>query len=310
MEINLMNLNRNIIEIIPTDQISSIDDLIPNFLELRHDLREKGVIRLKGFNIDSSSKFKKMALLFSERLISKNGEHIPDPNVEGVFMPVNYSEKKKLLWHNENSFNDTWPLTIMFACILPAEIGGETPIVDSRKILMKLNPTVLEEFTRKNVMYIRSHGFGLGLSWQKIYNTESKCELEQICRKKNVQIEWKGDDQLITKQVRQAVVQHPLTGEKSWFNQVQHWHPFCLDALLRKSLMKQFTFDTLPRNCCFGDGSPIPDDMIKHILEVYQALEITFSWAKGDVLILDNVLFAHARNPYSGARKLLVSMGC
>jgi alpha-ketoglutarate-dependent taurine dioxygenase len=48
---------------------------------------------------------------------------------------------------------------------------------------------------------------------------------------------------------------------------------------------------------------------MKHILDVYQELEVTFSWQEKDVMILDNILVAHARNPFKGLRKLFVSIG-
>jgi alpha-ketoglutarate-dependent taurine dioxygenase len=36
---------------------------------------------------------------------------------------------------------------------------------------------------------------------------------------------------------------------------------------------------------------------------------VKFAWQRGDIMLLDNVLTAHARNPFVGERKLLVAMG-
>jgi hypothetical protein len=65
----------------------------------------------------------------------------------------------------------------------------------------------------------------------------------------------------------------------------------------------------LPRNCYYGDGSLIEDSVMEEIGRVYAALEVSFPWHQGDILLLDNMLTAHARNPFSGLRKIYVSMG-
>ena len=67
--------------------------------------------------------------------------------------------------HNENSYAGTWPLKIFFCCVKPANQGGETPIVDSRKVFELIDPEIRELFERKQVMYLRNYGDGLGLRW-------------------------------------------------------------------------------------------------------------------------------------------------
>jgi hypothetical protein len=48
---------------------------------------------------------------------------------------------------------------------------------------------------------------------------------------------------------------------------------------------------------------------MSEILEVYRQSEVVFPWRAGDILMLDNVLTAHARRPFAGERRLLVAMG-
>jgi hypothetical protein len=97
--------------------------------------------------------------------------------------------------------------------------------------------------------------------------------------------------------------------EMTWFNQAQHWHVSCLDPATRESMLSLFTKDDLPRNCYYGDGSVIEDSVMDHILETYRKLESSFLWQKGDVLMVDNLLTAHGRNPFVGERKHMVAMG-
>ncbi len=299
----------NIASISPSVDFPDFESLVSNQEMLKNIFQNEGAIRLHGFNVESPEQFRKIAACFADDLSSENGEHDPLPAVKGIYTPVNYSSKEKLLWHNENSFNYSWPLVIMFCCIQPAKEGGETPLVDSRKILAEIDKNIVDEFFRKNVMYVRTHGFGFGRSWQETYQVASRQALEMRCKKESIQLEWRGDNQLITKQVRPAIIKHPKTGELSWFNQAQHWHPYCLRPEVRTSLMQIMSEDELPRNCYFGDGSVISDDIMRHILGAYQKLEFSFPWQKGDVMVVDNVLFAHARNSYIGERKLWVTVG-
>jgi alpha-ketoglutarate-dependent taurine dioxygenase len=272
-------------------------------------LLEHGALLFRGFNQNPSEDFERFATAICAELFEDNGEH-PRQNVSGnVYTPIFYPADKKVLWHNENSFNYYWPLKIWFGCLTPSERGGETPIADSRKVFESIPRKTRERFIEKQVMYVRAYGKGPGLDWQTVFKTNDKAKVEEHCARSLMDFEWKPDGTLVTRAVRPAVVRHPTTGELSWFNQAQHWHICCLDQATRKSLTTLFAEDELPRRCYYGDGSRIEDSVMEEILEVYQRLELAFTWQPGDIMLLDNVLMAHARNPFLGERKLLVAMG-
>jgi len=269
-----------------------------------------GAILFRGFKIDSAPRFETFAAGVCSELFAENGEH-PREAVSGhVYSPVFYPKDQKLLMHNENSFNDSWPMKILFCCVQPAEQGGETPLADSRKVYAGLSPDIVRRFEEKGVMYVRNFGqSGLGLSWETVFQTTDRSAVEEACRRSGMGFEWKGDGGLRTRVVRPAVVRHPETHEKVWFNQAQHWHSGCLNPETRASMRSIFAEGDLPRHCYFGDGSSIPDAMMEEILAVYERLEVSFAWRRGDVVLLDNVLTAHARNPFLGERKILVALG-
>jgi len=225
-----------------------------------------------------------------------------------LYTPVFYAPEKKLLWHNENSFNYDWPVKILFFCAQPASQGGETPIVDSRKVFQLMDAHIREQFMNKGIMYVRNYDERLGLNWRTVFRTTNKSEVEAMCRKSAIDFEWKDNDGLRTRQIRPAVLKHPKTADWVCWNQATHWHPACLDPAVREVLSSQFAEADLPRNCYYGDGSPIDDSIMTTIGQVYQTAEVSFPWQTGDILVLDNMLAAHARNPYAGQRKIYVSM--
>ena len=182
-------------------------------------------------------------------------------------------------------------------------------MVDSRKVFARLSSVIRDSFIEKRVMYMRNYDKALGLDWRDVFQTTDKAQVENYCRLNSLEFEWRADGGLRTRCVRPAVVRHPGTGEWSWFNQAQHWHTSCLDPDTRESMLRLFAEEDLPRRCYYGDGSPIEDSVMMEILEVYRELEVSFSWQEGDILMLDNVLTAHARNRFTGTRKLLVALG-
>jgi alpha-ketoglutarate-dependent taurine dioxygenase len=276
---------------------------------LETELVKHGAILFRGFNINNVTDFERFALTLCSELYKENAEHTPVSKDGSVQTPVFYSPDKKLLWHNENSFNLSWPMKIWFCCVRPADKGGETPLADSRRVFEMIDPALREEFLRKQVMYVRTFGSGLGLDWQTIFHTTSKAEVEAQCRADQTEFEWLDGDRLRTRAVRLAAGRHPKTGEMVWFNQAQHWHVACLDPVTRQSMEAIFAEEDMPRHCYFGDGSKIPDEAMYHICDMYEKAEVSFPWQAGDVVMVDNMLAAHARNPFVGERKLLVALG-
>lgn len=59
----------------------------------------------------------------------------------------------------------------------------------------------------------------------------------------------------------------------------------------------------------YGDGTPIEPSALNAIHRACDRAKVAFPWEKHDVLLLDNMLVCHGRNPYKGERAILVGMG-
>ena len=104
------------------------------------------------------------------------------------------------------------------------------------------------------------------------------------------------------------MARHPRTGEWVWFNQAHLFHVSNLPEEVRESLLEIVDEEDLPRNVYYGDGSPIEESLLDDIRGVLAEATVSFPWHSGDVLMLDNMLAAHARTPFSGPRKVIVAM--
>jgi hypothetical protein len=74
-------------------------------------------------------------------------------------------------------------------------------------------------------------------------------------------------------------------------------------------MLSVFDPENLPRHVCYGDGTPLEDTVVEQICELYQKCAVSFRWRVGDILMVDNMLTAHARNKFVGPRKIMVAMG-
>lgn len=276
---------------------------------LEADLLVHGALLLRGFQIKSVGDFEQAAKSFYGELYGGYGDLPRAGASEAIYQSTPYPPDKAILYHNESSHLDSWPMKIGFLCVQKAPVGGCTPLLDCRAVCDKLDPAVFEEFKAKGLMYVRTFSEGIDVSWRRFFHTDDKAAVEAKCAEAGVECEWAKNDTLRTKQIGPAVVHHPKTGEILFFNQVQLHHIYCLDAATRESLLTLVGEDNLPRHCRFGDGSPISDDIMAHIGEVYEANAVRFDWLEGDIALLDNMRTAHARDPYSGPRKIVVAMG-
>jgi alpha-ketoglutarate-dependent taurine dioxygenase len=132
--------------------------------------------------------------------------------------------------------------------------------------------------------------------------------VEEYCRQSGATTEWRDGDRLRTRAVRHPLMTHPQTGEVIWFNHAHMFHCSNLPAEVREALLEQFREDELPRNSFYGDGTPIESSVLAEIRQTYLESSFLFPWQKGDILILDNFLVAHGREPFSGPRRILVSL--
>ena len=278
-----------------------------DFIESK--LLQFGALLLCGFNINEPGEFERFIAAVSGDLLEYRERSSPRHQVEGrIYSSTDYPAHQGIFFHNENSYQNVWPMKIFFLCQTPAERGGETPIADTREVLRLLRPETVERFERKGCMYVRNFDDQLGLPWQTVFQTHDRAAVELYCRSAAIAVEWKENDGLRTRAVRGAVATHPRTGERTWFNHVAFFHVSTLEPSVRDGLLATMEEKDLPANTYYGDGSPIEAGVLDEIRDAYRRASVSFAWRRNDILLLDNMLTAHSRTPYTGPRRILVGM--
>lgn len=268
-----------------------------------------GALLFRGFPVDGERDFERAAQALSNGLESRYGDLVKRASARFVYDATVYPKNRAILFHNEGSHTPRLPTRQFFFCGRDGFTGGETPIVDCRRVYRALPATLRTAFAERGLVYVRNFIPGVDVRWQDFYRTESRSEVEARCRAEGVTWEWRDDGGLRTRTRAHAVIQHPVTGEPSFCNQIMLHHAACLDARTRSALLAVLPPDDLPRSVWFGDGAAIADDVVAEVLSVTVRTAVRFPWRRGDMLMLDNLSTAHARSPFDGDRQILVAVG-
>lgn len=279
---------------------------------LEKELRRAGAVLLRRCRVASPEDFEAFLAGTGASLADYAGGNSPRTRLTdgGVYTSTEYPRELEISLHNELSYASRWPATLYFACLDPADSGGETTLADGRRVLERIDAAVRRRFERRGVRYVRNlhPGLGVGRSWQATFETGDPAIANERCRDRGLEFQWKGDGGLRVSQRGPGVQRHPHTGEAVWFNQAEQWHVSSLDAETERFLRHTFDEEDLPQHAFFGDGSPIPREELEHVRTVLHESAVPVALARGDVLLLDNHLVLHGRRPFTGDRLVLVAM--
>lgn len=268
-----------------------------------------GAVLFRGFDVVTPEAMDRAIQALADAALPYEERSSPRSQVQGhIYTSTDHPPAERIYLHNEQSYNLTFPLRLFFACVTPAPQGGETPLADSRRVFQRLPAALRARFLEQGYMYVRNFGHQLGLSWQTAFQTEDRAEVEAYCRRNGIDFEWREGNRLRTRQVRRAAGLHPVTGAPVWFNHATFFHVSTLPAHVGSVLLAELGEDGLPNNTYYGDGSPIEPATLETLRAAYEAEQVAFPWERGDLLVVDNMLAAHARSPFSGPRKVLAGM--
>ncbi len=278
---------------------------------IQERLWQHGALLFRGFELLGAEQLAKIARIIAPDLLHYLGGDAPRDSVGlAIYTSTTLPASQPIPLHNEKSYSNDHPAMVFFLCDRVPTKGGDTPLLDGRLLLSTLDPRLVETFQRKQIRYIQNlpDRNGSGKSWQQTFESEDPSRAEQFLRDLRATFWWKPDGTLHVEEVVQPVVQHPRTGDRAFFSQVHRWHLSDLSGAVHGII----TAPRLPRDryhsCTFADGSEISAEMIDQIRSMMQQNAVRFSWRRGDLLLLENLLTLHGRDPYCGRRRILVAM--
>ncbi|MBI2946519.1 MAG: TauD/TfdA family dioxygenase [Verrucomicrobia bacterium] len=226
----------------------------------------------------------------------------------GVYSSSKWPPNQPMCMHHELSYALELPSLMLFACLQAPTDAGATPVADSPTILRALPAELVERFERVGWLLVRNYNDEIGASFAEAFGTDDRRAVESYCRANAITFAWQPDGGLRTWQRRSALVRHPRTGQRCWFNQVAFLNEWTIDPEVREYLVDLYGEDGLPFNTRFGNGDPISAEVVKLINDVYEANSARERWQAGDLMLVDNLRTAHGREPFEGSREVLVAM--
>ena len=277
---------------------------------LRAVVAERGAVLVRGLRLRDAAEiaavFRRLAA--TGLMIEREAFAERQTYAEGVYSSSKWPPNQPMCMHHELSYRLEFPGLMSFACLSAPTKGGATGVADSTAVLDALPGDLVERFEREGWMLVRNYNEEIGASVAKAFGTEDRGAVESYCRANAIEFEWQPDGGLRTWQRRSAVVRHPVTGRRCWFNQIAFLNEWTLDSEVHEFLVDTYGAEGLPFTTRFGSGDPIGEDIVQLVNEVYAAKTAREPWQAGDLMLVDNIRSAHSREPFNGPREVLVGM--
>lgn len=300
-------------------------------------LRRHGAILFRGFAVVGPGDFERIARAIDDDLKNEYlGTSPRDALTEYVFSASELPGFYPIPQHCEMSFVKHYPRRIFFCCLVAPRHGGETPLVDFRKVYADLDPHVRQRFIDRGIRVIRNYCGPRGggrfdlwklKRWDEMFRTTDRAAVEARCREEGLEPSWGPGERLRLTSEHDAVRRHPETGEPVWFNHSLVFHLSAAPGEYRRIYerrpeLRSWFFWQLARilvaskrsvpaeeqamHCTYRDGGEIPYADMEHVRDVVWKHMVIIPWRKGDVVAIDNHAVGHGRLPYTGPRQIAV----
>lgn len=225
-----------------------------------------------------------------------------------VYTAPEWGADREMCLHHEQAYRTVVPRVLLMACAAAPAQGGEVLLGDTREVLAGLPAELVARFRATGWLLERNFRAYFGLAWTVAFGVSDPAQLTGYGDTAAMALQWRADGSLHTSQCRAAVLRHPVTGDECWCNDVGFFSQWSVDEVERKVLLASFGPEGIPFNTTAGDGTPLTAAEWQNIIDAYDAATLRVRLGEGDLLVIDNILTAHGRAPYTGSREILMAL--
>jgi hypothetical protein len=228
--------------------------------------------------------------------------------------------------HQEMAYLPNHPSKLVFFCNVAPDSGGETLVGDMRRYTASIPTRLIDKIEAHGVHYLRNfrsidapHAADaperiefMHMAWQKAFDTTERAEVERACDDLGLGWSWEPDGSVTTSFTAPGIETHPQGGGPVSFNMLHSLHSFL--SLLGAEWWPKCRARYLaggpppPYYVEFGNREQLDLADSKLLFELVDTFAVAPAWQAGDVLMVDNLLAAHGRNPFTGKRDVQVAL--
>jgi alpha-ketoglutarate-dependent taurine dioxygenase len=284
---------------------------------LTKKLNLHGTLLFRGLPLNNAEEFSKFAHAFGYKPHEIIGIVVDRSLLAPNVAPANEAPKEVLIYnHNESPQVPHAPEYIFFYSHKAPAKGGETPISSSLELFARAQqeiPEFVNEIAEKGILstvtYKVDKQYQGGSTLKQAFGKEALDTDDEATKRKKIeaQIErygrgkytiwtWSDDGTTLVLTHRlPAIRTQPSTGLPTLFTGLAAYY---------KKVQGQCSSIAAARGRVttqlFGDGTEIPERYLKKLAEITDSIRVLHRWQKGDVLVYDNVISQHGRQPWEG----------
>ncbi|KAI8961782.1 Clavaminate synthase-like protein [Daldinia sp. FL1419] len=274
---------------------------------LTKKLAVHGTLLFRGLPIHDANDFSRFAHAFDEIIGIVVDRPLLAPNVA----PANESPKEVLIYnHNESPQVPHAPEYIFFYGHKVPEKGGETPISSSLELFHRAQqeiPEFISQLAEKGILskvtYKTDKQYAGGSTLKQAFGKEIQdgddeatrrakieAQIARYGRGKHTTWEWTDDGIILTHHLP-AIRTQPDTDLPTLFTGLAAYYKNVrVNNVSGRNVTQQL----------FGDGTPIPEEFLAALARITDEIRVLHKWQRGDVLVYDNIIAQHGREPWQG----------
>ncbi|KAI1127595.1 hypothetical protein F5Y10DRAFT_242567 [Nemania abortiva] len=287
------------------DVITAIKGLQSQDKLLTKQLALHGTLLFRGLPIHSADDFSRFAHAFGFKPHEIIGIVVDRPVLAPNVSPASKAPKEVLIHsHNESPQVPHAPGYIFLYGHKTPYSGGETPMSSSLELFSRVQdeiPEFINDLTEKGILsritYKKEAQYPGGSTLREAFGKnivneddratqQSKIEAQIARYGRGVHTTWEwldNDEGIVVTHRLPAIRTQPGTELPTLFTGLALFYT-------RASVTEQL----------YGDGTPIPEKYLKHLVAITEEIRVLHRWEQGDVLVYDNIIAQHGRQPWEG----------